>query len=192
MPNNPFEIFTAWLAEAEKSESEYPNAMSLATLSETGDPDVRVVLLKSFDEKGFVFFTNYKSKKSKDIIAHPRVSIGFHWKSLNRQVRIAGVVEKVSEAESDAYFQSRPRLSQIGAWASIQSTPIANEHDFEKRIAQYTLKFNVGTVPRPDFWGGYRVIPNRIEFWSEKPFRMHERQVFTRNAQQWDIERLYP
>jgi pyridoxamine 5'-phosphate oxidase len=192
MLNDPFEIFVEWFADASKSEPEHPNAMSLATVSVVGIPDIRIVLLKSFDSRGFVFFTNYKSKKSKDIDNNSVATVCFHWKSLSRQVRISGQIEKVSENESDEYFQTRSRMSQIGAWASIQSFPIIDEFDFETRIVKYTMKFNVGDIPRPDFWGGYRLVPNYFEFWQERPFRLHDRGVFKKNGNIWLFERLYP
>lgn len=192
MNNQPFEVFTEWFADANKSEADYPNAMSLATVAGGGVPDVRIVLLKSFDSRGLVFFTNYKSKKAKDLDDNPVATVCFHWKSLNRQVRISGSIEKVAQAESDEYFRTRPRMSQIGAWASLQSFPIIDELDFEARITKYTIKFNLGHIPRPDFWGGYRLVPTSFEFWQEKPFRLHDRRVFKKNTNGWLSERLYP
>ncbi|NQZ59902.1 MAG: pyridoxamine 5'-phosphate oxidase [Lentisphaeraceae bacterium] len=170
-----------------------PNAMNLATADKSGRPSSRIVLLKSVDKKGFVFFTNYNSRKARELDENPFASLCFIWLEYGRQIRIEGRVEKVSTEESDAYFASRPRQSQIGAWASRQSQQIEHKLDFEKRIAKYTLKFGISTIPRPDFWGGFRLIPDHIEFWQKKDFRLHERRLFTRlDDEEWQLKRLYP
>lgn len=190
--SNPFTLFREWFAEATHSESDYPDAMSLATVNNEGRPSSRIVLLKAFDEQGFVFYTNLKSRKGRELEGNKYVSACFHWKSLKKQVRIEGAVERVSDETADAYFASRPRLSQIGAWASIQSQPLPEPLALEKRVAQYTLKFNVGKVPRPDFWSGYRIVPEAIEFWHEKEFRLHDRITFKKVNDQWQSTALFP
>ena len=189
---NPIALFRDWMAEAESSEPNNPNAMSLATASPEGVPSVRMLLLKGVDERGFVFYTNMASRKALDLVANPRAAMGFHWKSLGRQVRIEGGVEQVSGAEADAYFASRPRSSQIGAWASKQSQPLNGRLKLERRVAKYTAKFHIGAVPRPDFWSGFRLLPERIEFWEERPFRLHDRLVFLLSGDGWTTEKLYP
>ena len=167
--------------------------MNLATIDGRGRPSSRIVLLKSVDEKGFVFYTNYTSRKARELDETPFAALCFIWQEYDRQIRIEGKVEKVSAEESDAYFASRPRQSQIGAWASKQSQEIEHKLDFEKRIAKYTLKFGIGKIPRPEFWGGYRVIPDHIEFWQKKEFRLHERRLFTRmEGDEWKMKKLYP
>ena len=189
---NPIALFRDWMAEAESSEPNNPNAMSLATASPEGVPSVRMLLLKGVDERGFVFYTNMASRKALDLGANPRAAMGFHWKSLGRQVRIEGGVEQVSGAEADAYFASRPRSSQIGAWASKQSQPLNGRLKLERRVAKYTAKFHIGAVPRPDFWSGFRLLPERIEFWEERPFRLHDRLLFVQSGDGWTTEKLYP
>lgn len=189
----PIALFTEWLTEAEKKESNNPTAMSLATADAKGMPSVRMVLLKDVDERGFVFYTNSESRKGSEIAANPNASLCFHWKSLLKVVRVDGAVEKVSDADADAYFNSRSRGSQIGAWASRQSRPLENRFELEKQIAAYTAKFHIGKVPRPDFWKGYRVVPRRIEFWAERTFRLHDRIVYTIEENgNWMSQRLYP
>lgn len=188
----PIEIFAKWFADAQETEHSYPNAMALSTVSQDGMPDVRIVLLKDFNQSGFSFFTNYDGKKAKDLDFNSKASICFYWKSLERQVRISGVVEKVPESASDAYFESRPRMSQIGAWASAQSQPMNGEHDLEIKVAEYSLKFHVDKVPRPPNWGGYLLKPVRIEFWEERPFRLHRRRVFSKTADRWSCKRIFP
>jgi pyridoxamine 5'-phosphate oxidase len=191
---DPFARFAAWLKEAEASEPNDPNAMALATVDETGLPDVRMVLLKGFDARGFVFYTNLESAKGRELAAVPKAALCFHWKSLRRQVRIRGPAEPVGADEADAYFATRPRGSQIGAWASDQSRPLESAFALEKRVAEFTARFGFGTVPRPPHWSGFRVRPLSIEFWRDRPFRLHERLFFGRAALDapWRTARLYP
>lgn len=189
---DPIAEFKAWLAEAEASEPVNPNAMALATADAKGRPSVRMVLLKGVDESGFVFYTNLESRKSLELAANAEASLCFYWKSLAKQVRIDGAIEPVSDAEADAYFASRPRSARIGAWASAQSRPMESRFDLEKRVAQFTARFNVGDIPRPEFWSGFRVVPRLIEFWEERKFRLHDRVVYHRDGDGWTTERLYP
>lgn len=189
---DPFWIFQAWLKEAGKSEPNDPHAMTLATVDADGMPDARMVLLKGVDDRGFVFFTNTQSAKGQAIAANPRCALMFHWKSLRRAVRIRGEVERVTDAEADAYFATRARSAQIGAWASDQSEPLPDRFALEKRVASIGLKFGLGAVPRPPHWSGYRVLPASMEFWRDRPFRLHERLKFHRAGQGWTTERLYP
>lgn len=199
---DPVALFAAWMAEAEAAEPEDPNAMTLATADAGGRPSARMVLLKAADERGFVFFTNLESDKGRQLAANPQAALCLHWKSLRRQVRIEGRVVPVSDGEADDYFQSRARDSRIGAWASRQSRPMAGRWELETRVAQYVAKFNIGPVPRPPFWSGFRVVPDRIEFWRDRPFRLHERLVFLREVFDpaaaaaahgaWRTERLFP
>ncbi|MEW6255535.1 MAG: pyridoxamine 5'-phosphate oxidase [Pseudomonadota bacterium] len=190
----PFRLFVEWLEEARKSEPNDPNAMALATVDETGLPDVRMVLLNGFDERGFVFFTNTGSAKGRELAGQPKAAAVFHWKSLRRQVRVRGPVEQVSDAEADAYFASRPRLSQIGAWASQQSRPLEGRFALEAAVAATTARFGVSEVPRPPHWTGFRILPSAIEFWHDRPFRLHDRVTFQRSASDgnWTKTRLYP
>lgn len=190
--NNPYLIFADWFTDANKFETIYPNAMSLSTVADDGMPDVRIVLLKAFDERGFVFFTNYEGKKGRDLRINPKATICFYWKSLGKQVRISGTVERVSELESDEYFATLPRMSQIGAWASIQSNPMKNSHELEVRVLEYALKFHIGKIPRPKHWGGFRLNPVRIEFWEEKPSRLHNRKQFLKTNDSWVSEHIFP
>jgi pyridoxamine 5'-phosphate oxidase len=181
------------LDDAQVSEPEIPDAMALATVDDTGLPDVRMVLLNGYNEAGFVFYTNLQSRKGVDLAANPKAALCLHWKSLRRQVRIRGSVEPVSDAEADAYFQSRPRLSRIGAWASHQSQPLESRFALEKAVAVQTARFAAGTIPRPEFWSGYRVVPETIEFWREAAFRLHDRMLYRRQAAgNWSRTRLYP
>tara|TARA_Y100000031_G_scaffold110231_1_gene121369 strand:+ start:422 stop:1012 length:591 start_codon:yes stop_codon:yes gene_type:complete len=189
---DPIALFRVWLTAAEKSEPNDPNAMTLATATPEGVPSARMVLLKEVDERGFAFYTNLASRKATELKANSRAALCFHWKTLHRQVLVEGTVKPVDEAEADAYFASRPRMSRIGAWASQQSRPLAGRFELEKRVAEFTARFHVGSVPRPDFWSGFRLLPEQIEFWRERPFRLHDRMVYHRHEGGWLIERLYP
>lgn len=191
---NPFDVFADWFSEAGESEPNDPNAVALATADASGQPAVRMVLLKGYDEQGFVFYTNLESNKGRDLAENPKAAMLFHWKSLRRQVRIEGPVSAVTDEEADEYFASRARGSQIGAWASDQSRPLEGRFALEKRVATFTAKFGLGTVPRPSHWSGFRISPQRIEFWKDGAFRLHDRYVFTRDgdAQAWTVEQLFP
>ena len=192
---DPLDIFSEWLQEATAKEINNPNAMTLATACRDGRPFARMVLLKGFDENGFVFYTNLDSPKSHQINENPHAALLFHWKTLNRQVRIEGPVEPVSASEADAYFASRPRASQLGAWASHQSQPMDGMKELERRVAFYAAKFHVGEVPRPDFWSGFRVRAERFEFWQEGKFRLHKRHVFTpheHDPEKWQVQQVFP
>ena len=190
----PFERFAQALALASESEPNDPTAMALATVDPQGMPNLRMVLMKDFDERGFVFYTNRQSAKGRELDSSFKAAANFHWKSLRRQVRLRGEVEEVTLAESDAYFASRPRNSRIGAWASQQSQPMEDRFSLEKAVAVYAAKFGLGDIPRPPHWIGYRIKPVYMEFWTDKPFRLHERIVYTRDAAEggWRVERLYP
>ena len=184
--------FKDWFSEAEEKEPNNPNAMSLATSTPDGMPSVRIVLLKEYDEHGFVFYTNLASRKGQELTTNPKASLCFHWKSLDKQIRIEGAIEAVSEEQADAYFAGRPRASRIGAWASKQSQAMEGRFEFEARIAKYTAKFGVGEVPRPEFWSGFRLLPERVEFWHEHAYRLHDRNVFVIDGAGWRGEKLYP
>lgn len=189
---DPIGLFKTWLGDAEREEPNDPTAMALATATPDGIPSVRMVLLKGADERGFVFYTNFESRKAAELLANSHAALCFHWKSLRRQVRVEGAVSVVTEAEADAYFASRPRPSQIGAWASKQSRPMEGRFELEKRVAQYTAKFGIGTVPRPEFWSGFRVAAERMEFWASHQFRLHDRVIYRRTADGWQSQDLYP
>ena len=189
---DPIALFRVWLAEADLAEPNDPNAMTLATVDEAGLPDARMVLLKDVDARGFVFYTNLGSAKGRELAGQPRAALLFHWKSLRRQVRVRGAVESVTAEEADAYFKSRARHSQIGAWASDQSRPLEGRFALEKRAAEYGLKFALGPVPRPPHWSGLRVLPEQIEFWRDRPFRLHERRLYGRAPEGWAARTLYP
>jgi pyridoxamine 5'-phosphate oxidase len=192
--DEPLRLFAAWFEQAKRSESVNPEAMTLSTVDAAGQPNGRMVLLKGFDARGFVFYTNLESAKGQELAGAPKAALTFYWKSLQRQVRLRGSVEPVSAAEADAYFATRSRMAQIGAWASKQSEPLESRLAFEKAVARYTAKYPLGTVPRPPYWSGYRVVPVAIEFWQERPFRLHDRIVFTRADADapWSKTRLYP
>jgi pyridoxamine 5'-phosphate oxidase len=187
----PLAPFRRWLDDAWRGE---PNAhaMSLATAAPDGRPSARMVLLKGLDDRGFVFYTNLESRKSKELFANPHAALCFMWKSLNRQVRVEGLIELVLDAEADAYFATRPRDSQIGAWASDQSQPLASRAELERRVGEAARRFGEGPVPRPPLWSGFRVVPTRIEFWQERSFRLHDRLLFIREGERWRRERLFP
>ena len=192
--DDPFALFAAWLEEATASEPRDPTAMTLATVDGDGLPNARMVLLKGADARGFVFFTNMGSQKGRELDAHPKAALVFHWKSLNKQVRVRGRVEHVTGEEADAYFATRAKQAQIGAWASQQSRPLESRLAFEKAIAIYAAKYALGTVPRPPYWSGYRIVPSVMEFWQDRPFRLHDRIDFRRAdaSAPWVKTRLYP
>jgi len=192
--DDPLRLFSAWLKEASASEPRDPTAMTLATVDADGAPNARMVLLKGLDERGFVFYTNKDSQKGRELDARAAAALMFHWKSLNRQIRIRGPAEPVTDAEADAYFATRPKQAQIGAWASKQSFPLESRLAFEKAVALYAAKYAIGNVPRPPRWSGYRIVPMLIEFWQDRPFRLHDRVEFRRAALDapWVKTRLYP
>ncbi|MFL5017287.1 MAG: pyridoxamine 5'-phosphate oxidase [Rhizobium sp.] len=190
----PFKLFAEWLKEAEASEPNDPNAVALATVDEDGLPNVRMVLLKGFDDDGFVFYTNFESQKGREILGQKKAAMCFHWKSLRRQVRLRGPVEIVTDAEADAYFKTRARGSRIGAWASKQSRPLESRFALEKTVAEYTARYAIGEIPRPAHWSGFRIRPTSIEFWKDQKFRLHDRVEFRRPSPEgeWDKVRMYP
>ncbi|AHG44331.1 pyridoxamine 5'-phosphate oxidase [Rhizobium leguminosarum bv. trifolii CB782] len=190
----PFKLFAEWLGEAEASEPNDPNAVALATVDEDGLPNVRMVLLKGFDDDGFVFYTNFESQKGREILGQKKAAMCFHWKSLRRQVRLRGPVEIVTDAEADAYFKTRARGSRIGAWASKQSRPLESRFALEKAVAEYTARYAIGEIPRPAHWSGFRIRPTSIEFWKDQNFRLHDRIEFRRPLPEgkWDRVRMYP
>ncbi|MGO6683541.1 pyridoxamine 5'-phosphate oxidase [Rhizobium sp. WYCCWR 11128] len=190
----PFKLFAEWLKEAEVSEPNDPNAVALATVDEDGLPNVRMVLLKGFDDDGFVFYTNFESQKGREILGQKKAAMCFHWKSLRRQVRLRGPVEIVTDAEADDYFKTRARGSRIGAWASRQSRPLESRFALEKAVAEYTARYAIGEIPRPAHWSGFRIRPTSIEFWKDQKFRLHDRVEFRRPSPEgeWDKVRMYP
>ena len=192
--DDPLRLFAAWLEDATGAEPRDPTAMTLATVDSDGRPNARMVLLKGVDERGFVFYTNMESPKGRELDNHPAAALVFHWKSSNRQVRVRGPVERVTKEEADAYFASRPKQAQIGAWASKQSAPLESRLAFEKAVALYAAKYALSAVPRPPHWSGYRIVPMQMEFWQERPFRLHDRVEFERATPGagWTKTRLYP
>ncbi|MCX5512394.1 pyridoxamine 5'-phosphate oxidase [Kaistia algarum] len=192
---DPFALFAGWLLEAEKSEPNDPNGMALATVDDDGLPNLRMVLMKDFNETGFVFYTNFESAKGRELLAHSKAALLFHWKSLRRQVRVRGLVEIVTDEEADAYYATRPRQSRLGAWASKQSRPLESRFALEKAVATVALQYPLGDIPRPAHWSGFRIAPTEIEFWKDGAFRLHDRVVFRRDVPgegEWSKERLYP
>ncbi len=189
---DPLDLFNRWLAEAEAARIPLPNAMCLATVDERGAPSMRMVLLKGADERGLVFYTNMESRKSEHLKANSHAALCFYWTALNRQVRVEGTTEIVTDGEADDYFASRPRDSQIGAWASAQSRPLASRAELERQFAEYSDKFADGPVPRAPYWSGYRLLPDWYEFWQQGSSRLHDRCAFTRRAHGWSAQRLYP
>lgn len=192
--SDPFALFQEWMAKARETEPEDSNAMALATADSDGYPDVRMVLLKAADENGFTFYTNLESVKGRELAANQRAALCFHWKSLRRQIRVRGIVSPVSDEEADAYYASRARDSQIGAWASRQSRPLEGRFELEKEVAKYAAKFGLSKIPRPPHWSGFRITPLRIEFWRDRPFRLHDRMIFyrTNTASDWQTSKLFP
>ena len=190
----PYRLFAEWLADAESSETNDPNAVALATVDAEGMPNVRMVLLKGFDERGFVFYTNFESRKGVEILGARKAAMCFHWKSLRRQVRVRGDIEIVSDAEADEYYASRPRGSRIGAWASKQSRPLESRFALVRAVAEYTARYAIGDIPRPSHWSGFRLKPVSIEFWHDRPFRLHDRVEFphTEDGKGWTKVRMYP
>jgi pyridoxamine 5'-phosphate oxidase len=192
--DDPLSLFAAWMAEAEAHEPNDPNAMALGTVDASGMPNVRMVLLKGVEDGKFIFYTNLESAKGVELDAVPKASLCFHWKSLRRQIRLRGSIEPVSDAAADAYFASRSKGSRIGAWASRQSRPLESRFALEKAVAKFTAKYGLGKVPRPPHWSGFQLNPQEIEFWHDRPFRLHDRIVFRRTSENesWSITRLYP
>jgi len=194
-PADPIAHFAALLAEAQRVDRARlaePTAMTLATVDDAGRPSARIVLLKDVDARGFVFYTNYESRKGRELLAHPWAALCFHWQPMERQVRVEGSVERVTDAEADAYFASRARMSRIGAWASRQSATLATDADLQHRVREVEARFAGGDVPRPPNWSGFRVVPERIEFWRGRPYRLHERILYERDDTGWRVRRLFP
>lgn len=192
IPQNPLDFFKTWYDQACQTEINDPNAMSLATISTDGFPSVRIVLMKDYDQDGLVFHTNLESQKGKDLMANPMAALCFHWKTAKRSVRLQGTVDIIKQAEADAYFSSRPRGSQIGAWASLQSRILPERMELEKRVQRFEEQFRGKTVPRPPYWSGLRLTPHRWEFWQDQPSRLHDRIEYQKNGQDWTIQYLYP
>jgi len=191
-PADPFTLFQRLLEEARRREPEDAEAMALATADAAGRPSVRMVLLKEVERGGFVFYTNSESRKGRDLADNPVAALCFHWKSLGRQIRCEGGIERVSDDQADAYFASRPRDSRIGAWASRQSRPLEGPHALEKAVARFAARYALQAIPRPPHWGGYRLVAERIEFWKAGAFRLHDRLVYIRAGERWTTEKLYP
>jgi pyridoxamine 5'-phosphate oxidase len=189
---DPIALFSDWFAAASAAEPNDPDAMALATVEKDGAPDVRMVLLKGVDARGFVFYTNMQSSKGRQLAANPNAALAFHWKSIGRQIRVRGAMEPVSDAEADAYFATRERDSRIGAWASQQSRPLESQDALERAVASYSAKYPDNDVPRPPHWSGYRLVPAAIEFWEQRPYRLHRRRLFTRDGGGWAETQLYP
>lgn len=192
LPDDPFTAFGLWFEEANKTEPADPNAMTVATAALSGRPSARIALLKEWDARGLVFYTNLESRKSREIQENPQVALLFHWKSLQRQIRIEGRASLVTESEADRYFAGRPRLSRLGAWASAQSRPLPDRAAFESKLAEFDAKFPGDVIPRPPFWSGWRVNPDYFEFWQDKPHRLHDRHAYTLGADGWERGLLYP
>ena len=190
--DKPIDLFLEWFEEAKSAELILPEAMAVASVGADGRPSSRMVLLKDADPRGFVFYTNLNSRKGSEIQANEHVALLFHWKSLKRQIRIEGPAVPVPDEEADAYFATRDRGAQIGAWASDQSAPMSERFDLEKKVAKFTTKFGVGKIARPPFWSGLRVVPDRFEFWSDGRFRLHDRLIYIRDGDAWQTERLFP
>lgn len=190
--DDPIQLFEAWLAEAALTEPNDPNAMTCATATPDGTPSARIVLLKGADSRGFVFYTNQEGRKGSELTANPVAALLFHWKTLGRQVRVEGPVESVTDAEADAYYASRARISRLGAWASDQSRPLPSRAELERRVAALDERYPGEDIPRPPHWSGYRVLPRLIEFWQDMPYRLHDRRTYTRRGDRWDQGALYP
>ena len=190
--DDPVRLFESWLAEAGRTELNDANAMTVTTATPGGRPSARIVLLKGVDRRGFVFYTNKQGRKGVELAANPFAALLFHWKTLGRQVRVEGPVEDVTDAEADAYFASRARVSRLGAWGSEQSRPLASRAALERRVAELDARYPGDAIPRPPHWSGYRVIPERVEFWQDMPYRLHDRRVYRRDEDRWEQEALYP